>query len=101
MIETYLTSIVLKLTTTNQVDTNVSNDDYSQYFKIPRKHNHSATEICDTKNKTTQGPLKVHLRLCQHISSMSTSSLKIPPFGEEYLCFQTEGETSQAEHCSK
>ena len=37
------------------VDTDVNNDDNSQYFENTRKHNKSATEICDKNTTTDQG----------------------------------------------
>ena len=46
-------SPVSNLTTTNQVDNDINNDDYTQYFTTPRKHNHSTPEITKTTTKTT------------------------------------------------
>ena len=45
-------SFVSDLTTTNQVDTDINNDDNIQSFATTRKHNHSTTEICGTNTTT-------------------------------------------------
>ena len=53
-------SSVSNLIPTNTVDTYVNNDDNSQSFVNHRKHNHSATKICDTNATTIQVQLKFH-----------------------------------------
>ena len=40
---------------------------------------------------TTQVPHNVHPRLFQESSSMPTTSLKLNPYGKDYLHFETEG----------
>ena len=65
MIALICPSPVSNLTTTNKVDTDVRNDDNSQSFVPPRKHNHSATELCDKNNTTTHIQLKLHTNLFQ------------------------------------
>ena len=42
------TSLVSNLTTTNQVDTDVNNDDDSQHFETHIESNHIEIEISDT-----------------------------------------------------
>ena len=53
-------SPVSNLIPTNKVDTDVNNDDNFQSFVNHRKHNHSATKICDANATTTQVQLKFH-----------------------------------------
>ena len=48
-----------------EVDTDVNNDDYSQSFTNPRKHNNSTTELCNKNITTTQFKLKSHKWLYQ------------------------------------
>ena len=51
---------VSNITTTNQVDTDINDDDYSQYFTSPRKHKHVTPKIRDKNNETIQVHPKVH-----------------------------------------
>ena len=76
------TSLVSNLTTTNQVDIDVNNNDYLQYSDTPRQHNHSATEIRDTKITATQDQLKSHFCICQHSPSTPTTQIKPLPSGK-------------------
>ena len=63
MIDLTWPSPVSNLFTTNKFDTYVNNDDDSQDFATPIKHNHSVTEFCDTNTKPTQVQIKAHPRL--------------------------------------
>ena len=82
--------LVSNLTTTNEVDDDVKKDDGSQSFENTIKQNHSANKICDTNTTTTQVQIKFHSHLCQQITSTTTTSLTLPPYGKEYLCFLTD-----------
>ena len=94
-------SPVSNLITTNKVDTDVNNDDDSQSFETPRKHNHSDTEINDTNNITSKVHLKLHQIIYQEIPSTTTRSLKLPPSGKYYLCFQMDGKYAHEAQCEK
>ena len=61
---------------TNQVDSDMNNHDDSRSFVIPRKHNHSTTEICTTTT-TTQVLIKFHQSICQKSPSTPTKYLRI------------------------
>ena len=87
---------VSKLSRTNKVDNDVNNNDDGQYFATPIKHNHSATTIRDTNTTTEQVQFEVHQRLCQKSCSVTKKTFKISLSEREYLCFQTEGRTSQS-----
>ena len=70
--------------TTNMLDTNVTVDDKSQYLTVPRKHNHSA-------NIPSAQVLLVYDRLqCQHKKTTHITRTKLSPYGNEYICFQTD-----------
>ena len=89
-----------KLTTIDNFDTDVNNNDDSQSFVTPRKHNHSATELRDRNNTTTLVQLKPYPRLFQHSPYTPTASLKIPPSRKWYLCFKTYSKNNWASQCN-
>ena len=62
---------LLKKNTTNKIDTDVNNDDYSQSF---------ATEISDTKTTTTQAT--IHYHIYQQSTSTHKTSFKLPRSGK-------------------
>ena len=64
------------------LDTDVNNDDDSQYFEDTIKHNKSATEIRDTNTKPTQGQIKLRTLIFKHSPSKPTTSLKLLPYGK-------------------
>ena len=86
---------ISNLTTTTQVDTDSNNYYITQYFTTPRKHNHSTPEKPETNTTYTSVQTDVYSRQCQISSSTSTTSLKLPPSGKEYLCFHIYGESDQ------
>ena len=53
--------------------------------------NHSSTELRYTNNPTAQVQMEFNPHQLQNISSTKNISLKIPPSGIEYSCFQTYG----------
>ena len=72
---------------------NYAVNDNSQSFTAPRKHNHSATAT------------NIHILLgsdtleCHHTITTHMTHQKLPLYVKEYICFQTDERTSQAEHC--
>ena len=101
MIKLNKASPVSNLITTNQVDTDVNNDDDSQYFATPQKRNHSATEICDTNNKTAQVQIKLNHHLCQLSPSTLPKSLKPPTSGKTIFVLKWTQTYSHATECAK
>ena len=73
-------SPVSNLTTKNEVDTDAKNDGYSQSFSDSRKHNHSATELCDTNTTNNQVQIKFHSHIYQQSPSTPITSLKLYPY---------------------
>ena len=67
------------------VDTSVTVDDDSQYFENPRKPNKSATEPIN------QVTLVSDTLQRQQNNKTHTKHQKLPPYGKEYICFQTHG----------
>ena len=90
---------VSKLTTTNQVDTDINNDDDICSFETPTKQNCRTPEIHDTITSTNLVQHDVHFRLYQLSPSILTTSLKLNLSGKGYLCFQIYGVTSRIEQC--
>ena len=62
-------SLVLKLIPINQVDTVINNDDNSNSFATPRKHNNSSPEMRDTNTTTNQVQTNLHTSIYQWITS--------------------------------
>ena len=62
-------SPISNLTTTTQVDTDSNNDDDTQYFITPRKHNKITPGIPETTATNTPVQSTVHFRLSQISSS--------------------------------
>ena len=75
---------VSNLSTTNQVDTDVNNDDNSQCFETPRK-NHRATEMHDTNTTATMAQVKSNPPSMLTDSFNANNIIKIPPSRTEYL----------------
>ena len=88
-------------TTTYQVDTDVNNDGYTNYYATPRKQNYCTPEINDTNTKTNQVQPTLHPRLLEQSHSTPTAPLKLTPSGKYYPCFQIDRKTAQAEQCTK
>ena len=76
------------------LDKNVTVDDDSQLFEIPRKKNHSDTAI------DAQVLLGSDSLLCQHNDTTHRTGKKIPPSGKEYVCFIIDGETAWEAQCA-
>ena len=70
-------SPVSNLTATDQVDTDVNNNDDTQYFATPIKQNNKTSDIRDTNNKTTPDHPSVHSHLFQRSPSTQTTSVKL------------------------
>ena len=94
-------SSISHLTTTNQVDTDVKNDDITQYFTISRKNNHGNPGILETKTKTAPVRPNINSRQFQISSSTSITALKLTPSGKEYLCFKIDRRYSHEEQYDK
>ena len=60
MISILLNSPVSNLTTTNNIDNDIKNDDNSQSFATIRKHSHIPNKLSDTNTPNTQVQLKLH-----------------------------------------
>ena len=58
-------SLVSNITTTDQVDTDVNNDGYTNYFANPREKNHCTPEINDTNPTNTQVQPNLNPRLLE------------------------------------
>ena len=72
-----------------------------QYFTNPRRHKHSTPEITEITTKNNPVQDAIYSRVCQMSSSASTTSFKIPPYGKQYLCFQSDGKSDHAAQCVK
>ena len=94
-------SPVSNQTTINKVDTGVNTYGKTQYFATPQKHNHSTPEICNTNTTNTQVQPNFYAHIFQQGHSTPTTSLKLPPYGKQYLCFQIYGKTSWAAQYAK
>ena len=66
-----------------------------------QEKNHSTPEIYDADNTTNQFKPNIDTRLLQRSTSTTTTLLKLPLSGKEYLCFKVEGKTAWEEQCSK
>ena len=84
-------SPISNLTTTNQVDTGVNNDDDTKSFVTSRKHYHRTPEICDKNITTNQVQPNLNSRPYQRSLSTPTTSFKLSSSGKEYICFQIYG----------
>ena len=89
-------SPVSNITTTNQVDTDVKNDEDIHYFATPRKHNHSTPSISDKNTTTTRVQYDFNPPLSQQSPSTPTTSIKLPTSGKYYIYFQTGVKTYHA-----
>ena len=89
------------LATTTQVDTYSKNDDDTPYMETSGNHYQRTTEITETTTTTNLVWTNFHSNLFQIISSTSTTSLKLPPSGKEYICFQSDVKYSHAAQCTK
>ena len=80
-------SHVSNLITTNNVDTEINNYDYTKSFSTPRKHRNRTPEILDANTKTTPVHPNVNLHPNQRSTSNPTSSLKLPLYGNYLSLF--------------
>ena len=67
----------------------------------PLETNHITPEISETTTTNTPVQGTLYSGLFQMIYLTSTTSLKIPPSGKEYLCFQNDGKYSHEAQCEK
>ena len=74
---------------------NFACDDNSQYFSTPIKHNHVSTA------QSFRVPLILDLLQCQHNITPKMTCQKLPPYGMEYIYFQTVGITARASQCTR
>ena len=80
---------------TIQNDLNITNNEKIKSCETQRKQNYSIPTTSTPNNHA------------QHISAMSVSLLslhttaKLTQVGKEYMCFQNDGKTAQADKCVK
>ena len=72
----------------NQAHTDINNDDDSQFFTTPRKHNHSYTDTRYSNTTTNLVQLNVYQSICQQIPSITTTSLKSLHLKNSILVFK-------------
>ena len=87
--------------TINNFDTGAKNYDNRQYLSTPVKNNHIATELHDMNTPYAQVRHEFNPRQFQQSPSTPKTSLKLPPSGNHYLFFQTDGKNARAAQCEK
>ena len=76
------------------LEKDITVDDESQYFEIPRNHNHSDTASRSDTNMFDKVLVEPDTLQCQKHTTNFMQHQKLPPYGKEYLCFQTYGITA-------
>ena len=71
------------------LDKNLTIDGDSQSFENPRKHNNSAI-VPSTHILLVSDTLQ-----CQHKNTTRITRPKLSPYGNAYICFQTDRKTSR------
>ena len=83
------------------LDTDVTVDDKTQLFSTCRKHNNSETVTSDDKNTFGQVILGSYITKCKQYTTANMKHQKLTPYGNGYLCFQTDGKNARAANYSK